>query len=604
MTAEPSPRSIKLPRGLALAQIDFATSGFEAILDNSPEKEVDYFSIVLFQEATKAQQAGETKKAAVLTLLGDLTGIMLRASSVDKPFHPVGEMPGGRTAMPEDFTEAELIHFERLASTEIDVDLRARVTDILWIRRKNRKWAEMAIEAYIDSAKRVENPESWPPCYERIERATRLGAQLGRGEPYLKCIIHIESLLDKYKGEDRLFLSFRLMELLLDLKEGDPAKYVALSEQMAQTATKNGDHRAQDFWNLNARWQKRGGDAMKNRDALINAAESRVKIAEEAVSVKGQGYIGASMHLRSAIADFKKIPGTKTRVQELHARLIDYQKKMLGEMKGISVTADLGPQIEASKAKVKGKASLKEALETLVTMWEIPSINELSLAVDKEMKNTPLQGLVPVTYVNEETGKTTAKRDSLTTRNEEDRDAAKRCALHRKGSFSREFCGIAIVEPAQAQIAADHKITESDILQFVQEQSFIPENRIKQYALGLMHGFRGEWVSSVHVLMPQFENSIRYVLSQKGIITSAYDQDGIQDEYDLNHLMHMPETKAIFGEDLSFDIAGLLVEHCGANLRNLLSHGLLSDEKAGSSQAKYFWWLIWRILMIPIPPEA
>ncbi|MDJ0515888.1 MAG: DUF4209 domain-containing protein [Trichodesmium sp. MO_231.B1] len=101
-------------------------------------------------------------------------------------------------------------------------------------------------------------------------------------------------------------------------------------------------------------------------------------------------------------------------------------------------------------------------------------------------------------------------------------------------------------------------------------------------------------VKSTHILIPQIENYIRYLLERKGVVTSKYDGKGIQDEYDLNKILYLPEINHIFGEDTLFDLKGLLVEHSGSNLRNLMAHGLLDDEDFSSPLMSYLWWVMLR----------
>ena len=65
---------------------------------------------------------------------------------------------------------------------------------------------------------------------------------------------------------------------------------------------------------------------------------------------------------------------------------------------------------------------------------------------------------------------------------------------------------------------------------------------------------------------------LRYVLESHGVTTSVLDPDGIQPERDLNTLLKSSRFSiplaGILGEDVIFNLRGLLVETFGANLRN------------------------------------
>src|SRR5207245_94359 len=100
----------------------------------------------------------------------------------------------------------------------------------------------------------------------------------------------------------------------------------------------------------------------------------------------------------------------------------------------------------------------------------------------------------------------------------------------------------------------------------------------------------GDYLTATNLLMPQLENALRYVLDQRGILTSSIDEDGIQEEFDLNKLLRSPEHYAaladVFGEDTVFDLRGLLVERMGSNLRNMVAHGLIDHDQFYSSSAR------------------
>ncbi len=89
-------------------------------------------------------------------------------------------------------------------------------------------------------------------------------------------------------------------------------------------------------------------------------------------------------------------------------------------------------------------------------------------------------------------------------------------------------------------------------------------------------------------------------MTQHGVNTSGIDSKGIQDEHSLNATLRLPEMNEIFGEDITFDLQGLLVERFGYNHRNLMAHGLISYNEFFSSHVIYLWCLILRLCCWPI----
>ena len=102
-------------------------------------------------------------------------------------------------------------------------------------------------------------------------------------------------------------------------------------------------------------------------------------------------------------------------------------------------------------------------------------------------------------------------------------------------------------------------------------------------------------MSALHVGVPQFENLVRVFLNRNGCITTTLDSKGIEAEIGLSALLDKSEAETVLGEDLLFEMKGLLTDHFGPNLRNEIAHGLASVHDCLSLNAVYVWWLMLRI---------
>jgi len=139
----------------------------------------------------------------------------------------------------------------------------------------------------------------------------------------------------------------------------------------------------------------------------------------------------------------------------------------------------------------------------------------------------------------------------------------------------------------------EHRIRIEDVLPFVANNPFVPQGREYIYARGLHAGFTGDFLVAAHLLLPQVENSIRHLLYQQGHVVSNLTSHDIQNELDLNTVYDKfrKELTAILGEDIAFDLEGLLIERFGSNLRNETAHGLMNHDQFFSGSVVYFWWL-------------
>ncbi len=87
------------------------------------------------------------------------------------------------------------------------------------------------------------------------------------------------------------------------------------------------------------------------------------------------------------------------------------------------------------------------------------------------------------------------------------------------------------------------------------------------------------------------------------VIASSLDARGLQKEFDLNAMLYEPKLTEMFGEDIVFELRGLLVEQASSNYRNQLAHGMLEYGAFFSETAAYIWWLILRLCVFGTLPQ-
>ena len=144
--------------------------------------------------------------------------------------------------------------------------------------------------------------------------------------------------------------------------------------------------------------------------------------------------------------------------------------------------------------------------------------------------------------------------------------------------------------PAQEVLLLEHRLREADFVNLARQSPIVPIGRELLFGKALFAGYDRDFVTALHILVPQIEHMVRYHLKQVGVQTTNIDSNGIENENGLSSLMDLPQTEEIFGENLSFEIRALFCDPFGPNLRNELAHGLLDDRACYSSNAIYAWW--------------
>lgn len=577
-----------------LTKDDFINSSWQEVINASEVKECFAYSEGLLRKAQEAEKAGNIREKVVFEILGYITLVEIQSESNEEHFAKIFD----------NLTDEYLDFLAEIAPEISDPELQARVTDILWCKRRNYQMAQRAVPAYIQSAIELENSARWSRCFTRIERAFRLARKINYQVEIV--VQHIEIVLERYNGEDPCLLSARLMELLQEkevqkYRVVDSTKYANIAEKAATIAESIGDwDGAREYWEIKAKWHRLEKDKDKERAALRLAAETYIKEAENAVKNSPTPYLAASNILERAIEAFRKIPGTKEekeqdkkRVDEAHKLLLQYQDKSMQELVKIqSDQIDFSKEVEKARASVRGK-KLQDALFALALLGSPPKVSQLRQQADQIAKDAPLFSLISKVKHNE-MGKVVARQSGKT-------EEATKFEMYTNAAYYQSIQARILIEPARDQINLEHPIQVKDLLPIVANSPFVPPNREYLFAKGLYAGLTGDFFTSTHILIPQIENSIRYLLWKKGVLPSSYDDQGIQNEHNLNTTLYYPETASIFDEDTLFDLKGLLVEHSGSNLRNCMAHGLINDDGfLRSPLMSYLWWLTLRLCCLPI----
>ncbi|TPV39576.1 DUF4209 domain-containing protein [Bacillus dicomae] len=135
-----------------------------------------------------------------------------------------------------------------------------------------------------------------------------------------------------------------------------------------------------------------------------------------------------------------------------------------------------------------------------------------------------------------------------------------------------------------------------DILVITKDNIFIPKGREVMVASGIREGLKNNYIASLSILIPQFENSIRYFLKQIGVSVTSTKEDSVEEEKSLGVLLEIEQLEEVLGVNIVKDLEYLFVNKGGKNLRNRLAHGLMSEEEFRSSGGIYAFGLILYII--------
>jgi len=569
--------------GFELTIDNFRESNWlEAINSAQPKIMEFYFSTL----RKKALEESDLAKKAVLELLA-FVSLPRSAHDLDSPTSNVDGLS------PEDIE-----YLSKIVSEVNDPDLRSRIADILWIRTRDPNSAKIAVSAYLESSKVNEDFEQWPVTVDRIERSFQLASMMGkRNEEYGTVLTRIFDLLEKCNGADPLYLSAELMRLLLERREGDASKYVIFCEKLALKAESQCDfHRARRYWEIQSGWHFQNKNETGARNSRLRIAETYEKESLFIFENRQPKYLMASYPLEQAIAAYRNAGDSNERIEAIKLKLLEFQKAGIDEMPLISSGAvDISELVGRSEKAVSGK-SFSDALLTLALLSSPNSFASVRKRVEENREKYVFAKLFPKKLFNS-TGRIVGVQPI-------GGEEAILADMFQYVQTAYQLSTKGFIEPARNILYLEHPLRIHEVVELLINHPLIPAGREIIVGRGLHAGLIGDFLSAIHFLIPQIEESFRHVLIQSGIVPSSFTDNEIQDEFNLNKLLTNSKftTKLIevFGEDIIFDFRGLLIERFGANLRNDMAHGLIEHNLFYSYASIYFWWLALRFYLLPV----
>jgi hypothetical protein len=582
---------------------DFINSAWKEVIENSERKLCNIYYDNFRRKAQEAKEAGNNRQYGVFEILQRVT------------FAPIqSELDGESSIFSARFPD-EMIEFLNQIVDEIsDPELQSQIAEILWVKNKkcNYRMGQLAVDSYLKSAKELEHPEEWLYCADRVERVLRLALKINYKPEIV--VEYIDEVLNRYQGQDPLWLSVKLHELLQEEKNINilrkkqllnTVKYADLAEKGAIFAESSREwDKARNYWEIKAEWHRIEKNKAEVYAARIFVAETYIKESQDSLTKPPAPYLKAAHNLQKAFEAFERLKSQATeeeriainsKMDEVHKLLSQYQEESLHELITVSSDHNISNEIELARAYVKGK-NFEDALLSLAILGIPQKVSDIRKIAEE---NAWLSRFMPVVIKNE-MGKTVARQPIEPDKAEE----AILVDMYRIAVDCHKFHAQAFIEPARYQINLEHSIEIKDLFPIVSHSPFVPSGREYLFAKGLYAGLIGDFFTATHILIPQIENSVRYLLRKQGAIPSEMKtKQGIEDERDLNTTLfprNYPQINSIFDEDTLFDIQGLLIERSGSNLRNRMAHGLISDNEFNSPIMSYLWWVTLRLCCLPI----
>jgi hypothetical protein len=572
----------------------------QAPIASESERSCEFYPGRFAHAAKVEEENGNQQLAAIYRFLGLLVGFRPTYEVPDSPYSPVPLGEGRRSPIPSDLTPNDVGVLERLAPLAKDPALRARLYDVLWILKKDHHACAEAADCYLIAAGGVDSPDHWPHASPSYQRALQLAGKIGRDKPlYQKISTAIQDVVRRIAGESEAFRARNYLQLIRRYRCGNPAEFAAIAEGIA-TAVVNDPYRARAYWEVASDLWHDAKNTEREKDARLAAARTYIVEAESRMLGQMPSALTAAGLLADGIEALRRAGEAKEKIESLRKRLSEIQQASTGEMKTFSMEMpDISAPIESAREHVRGH-DLLTALMRFALGYDLTDCADLKKTVLKNANDFPMQHFFGASVVDSK-GRVIKQRPGMFGLSGEEFEKR---LLEEMFSYATQFMWplrvATYIEPARVQIYNDHHLGKDDLASLITNNPFVPPGHEGIFLRGIVAGFHGDFLVAAHLLVPQIENSLRYVLESNSVDVSNLKSDGTQPVKVLGAIFDMKETAEILGESLCFELRGCLIEKTGYDFRNRVAHGFISEAECYSSAASYIWWLVLRICLFPI----
>jgi hypothetical protein len=557
------------------------------------EPHCSIFSFTYEQACRQVQNAnpvlGKTYQALAI-----LTSFFPNFDSLAEPYVPMSRSGRGRSPVPDDLTDEDLAVLPPLLETLTEPALRARIHDVLWIRRRDFRAALQAVDAYLLAAEKLCKTEGWIYGVECLQRAFQLAFSLAEGgkDACQKTELLLENILGETIETIHLNFANHLLRLAAEFRLSEPAKFARIAVRHGEACLKAGESDfARQYHKLAAGLFDRAGDKESTKDQMLTVADLFEKEADAVLKSETARAMAAVTFLKEALEINRQFKAEPARIESVRQKLRQAQTVSLDHFQELRLETNVADLQQMAAVEVSG-IDFQNAILRLASIVDLTDPETAIEEQKKHARGSPFLHLLTTEIVDEQ-GKTLEKIGGFSEGGIKEDDLEKK-AFQWAASFTWPFRVQTAIEPARTKIVAEHLPRPAQLEFLVRANPFIQSNHVHIFLRGIHSGLIGDMMIAVHLLVPQFENAARFVLNQHGIDTASIDSEGLEQNKALGKLLEFPELHRLLGDNLIFELRAVFCEKSGFNFRNRLAHGQVSLGDCHSVAAVSAWWLVLR----------
>ncbi|WP_166389317.1 DUF4209 domain-containing protein [Nocardioides ochotonae] len=555
-----------------------------------------------------ADEAPEgTLRQRVLSVLAHVAWMMLEAGDWADPFRPVVVWAdGSRTGLPDDLGDEDIALLASVAPLLEHLPTRARVADVAWTYgdRGNQELLGIALDAYLATPlDRAEwhgvSKGSWVRALEIIRhRGNGEAGRRGRALEQIRVRLLAATAADGY-------LVVELADLYRHSGKLDQDAERELADRLIDVAANAAPTRlSRHLERVAQKLLARLGAADEVHACTVRIAACYESEAARRIESGNASELAAGIFLEKAISTLQSLPrkyrqseGIDDHLVGLRQRLAENRTLTLESMIAIETEpVNITEQVRAAERAVTGLPRFA----ALVRLASTPPLT------DAERARADAQEALSTASLSRLFGRATFTSDGRKVATSgggigDPEESELWSEVVRRFGYRMNLVVNACIVPALDVVAAEHRFDLGFVRRLCADAPLVPPAHVDLWARGLRHGLNGDFPEAVSLLVPQAEQLLRHHLKRGGVNTLTMDPlTGVESERGLGSLLAMSEARDFLGADLHLEMRALLVDQEGPNLRNETAHGLLTDSGAWSTGSVYAWWLLLRVVVVPL----
>ena len=479
-----------------------------------------------------------------------------------------------RSLIFSDFSEDEISLLNELKYDELPNFLKARIYVVLFSINRDYKFAKLAIEANKELTQEYINLGHYRIAGETISRALSIAEVMNYKDSQKECLQLVESLMNLSiaKGENQL--GIKQLEVLSNSKISNKKDIIDVINILLAKF----DYDIDILEKLIEIQLRLLNDETEVRKTKLFLAEHYEK--EMLQLIEKGNFSNAERIARKALYLFQECSNI-TKARELNKNICACQHAICENMQSFSYQINPTPIYDILQKNIK-KMTFEECLVYLTQ--NVPRWNkDIILEECKDEIKKSLTSFMNIEVFNFQNKRIGIIEGVRTTEN-----SISDSRLFYRLNHNFDFNGSVVIRFLMSIISLEFNFLKEDLDFLVKENTIVQEERKNIIQEGLFLALKGDYYKAVHILVPQFENILRNLTEQLGEAIDTIDQNGVTKFRSLASILKSEKVNECLDENLIFLLRGLLVEPFGANIRNEIAHGIVTEERSYSGSYIYF----------------